>query len=234
MSIRKLTPIEERISGALLEKMQTTPDAYPLTLNSLRAACNQKTGRFPVTSYSPQEIKDALEAMRSDVLAWRSEGSRATRWKTTLPSRLHLNPKEVAVITLLLLRGPQTTGEINSRSGRMASFDGLSEIRELLQKLAGETPPLVLELSRQPGQKGNRWAQLLGESQNFEAQIAALATTQRRVPEQQDGLREMIEDLESRVHRLEAMLDLVVNKCPLPGVAAQVRGIDPSSGMEGE
>lgn len=159
---RDLTAVEIRVLGALLEKEQTTPDAYPLTVNALLAACNQKTNREPVTSLSESEVWDALESLRHDVLVWRSEGARAERWEHRLDRRWHLTPPRKAVMTLLLLRGPQTPGELRTRGERMHSFDGVEQVEEVLGEMAAGEEPLVAELPRQPGQRESRWAHLVG------------------------------------------------------------------------
>ena len=130
--IRDLDATEIRVLGALLEKEQTTPDYYPLTVNSLIAACNQKSNRDPVTALTETEIVEALDALRVDVLAWRTDGARAEKWSQSISRRLELDPEEKAVLTLLMLRGPQTAGELRSRSGRLHSFDSLGEVQEVL------------------------------------------------------------------------------------------------------
>lgn len=158
-----LDAVQQRILGALLEKSQTTPDYYPLTVSALTAACNQKSGREPVMALSQDEVLDGLEALRRDVLAWRSEGARSERWSEGVTRRLQLSDPARAVLTLLLLRGPQTPGELRSRSERMHSFSSLEEVHETLDELTAGIEPIVAEQSRQPGQKETRWAHLLGD-----------------------------------------------------------------------
>jgi uncharacterized protein YceH (UPF0502 family) len=158
-----LNAIHQRILGALLEKSQTTPDYYPLTLSALTAACNQKSGREPVMDLSQDEVQEGLEGLRRDVLAWRSEGARSERWSEGITRRLQLSDPARAVLTLLLLRGPQTPGELRSRSERMHSFSSLEEVHETLEELATGIEPIVAEQPRQPGQKETRWAHLLGD-----------------------------------------------------------------------
>ncbi|MDY7093854.1 MAG: YceH family protein [Acidobacteriota bacterium] len=158
-----LNAVQQRILGALLEKSQTTPDYYPLTVSALTAACNQKSGREPVMELSQDEVVDGLEALRRDVLVWRSEGARSERWSEGATRRLQLSDPSRAVLTLLLLRGPQTPGELRSRSERMHSFSSLEEVHETLDELASGIEPIVAEQPRQPGQKETRWAHLLGD-----------------------------------------------------------------------
>jgi len=160
---RALKPPELRVLGALLEKAQTTPEYYPLTVKSLMAACNQKSNRDPVTRYTEDEVRDALEGLRKDVLVWRTDGARAERWNESVTRRLDLAPASRALLTLLLLRGPQTPGELRSRSERMHPFSALSGVEDGLRSLTEGLEPLVQELPRQPGQKERRWAHLLGE-----------------------------------------------------------------------
>jgi len=120
--IRDLQTDELRVLGALLEKEQATPDHYPLTLNALVAACNQKSNRNPVTRMTAEEVGESLEALRRDVLVWRNEGGRSVHWSQSISRRLELDEEEKAVLTLLLLRGPQTVGELRGRSARLHSW----------------------------------------------------------------------------------------------------------------
>ena len=160
---RPLDAIEVRVLGALLEKEQTTPEVYPLTISALLAACNQKTNRSPVTSLTETEVDEALERMRQEAIVWRSSGARTERWQQNVGRRWGLDPKRKAVMTLLLLRGPQTAGELHARSDRMHPFASLAELEETLRRMAEEDEPLVKELPRRPGQKENRWVYTVGE-----------------------------------------------------------------------
>lgn len=160
---RSLNAVESRVLGALMEKEQATPDQYPLTVNALISACNQKTNREPVTALTETEVVEALDALAEDVLAWRSEGARVEHWEHRLDRRWHLGPKSKAVMTLLLLRGPQTSGELKTRSQRLYRFDSVEEVEEVLGKLAeGGDDALVRELPRQPGQRETRWMHRVG------------------------------------------------------------------------
>ncbi len=161
---RKLDPVEVRVLGALLEKEQTTPELYPLTVNALLAACNQKTNREPVMRLSEGEVWEALERLRQDVLVWRSEGARTERWKQSVSRRWGLDAPGKALMTLLLLRGPQTVGELRARAERMHAFGSLEEVEETLRRLAAMDEPLVAELPRRPGRKETRWNHLVGET----------------------------------------------------------------------
>jgi len=159
---RPLDPIELRVLGALLEKAQTTPDNYPLTVNSLISACNQKSNRDPVMALTETDVYEALSRLRPDVLVWNSEGARTERWQENLTERLKLKGPVRALITVLLLRGPQTPGELRARTTRMYPFDSLSEIDDALRELTLLDEPLVTMLPRQPGRKERRWAHLMG------------------------------------------------------------------------
>lgn len=166
---RPLDDIEVRVLGALLEKEQTTPDYYPLTVNALIAACNQKSNREPVMEVSEEKARDALDRLRKDVLVWRSDGARAGRWSQSMSRRLELSSGAKALITVLLLRGPQTPGELRARTGRMRSFTDTGEVEETLRELAARVEPLVVELPRRPGQKETRWQHLFQGEVDLEA-----------------------------------------------------------------
>ena len=205
---RHLDAREVRVLGCLLEKEQTTPDYYPLTVNALIAACNQKSNRDPVTALTETEIVEALDDLRADVLAWRTDGARAEKWSQSISRRLELDPGEKAVLTLLMLRGPQTAGELRSRSGRLYAFDGLDEVEAALRRLADEDRGLTAELPRRPGQKENRWCHLLagGVSEEAEAvsptHAAPVSAGTRRTE-----LAERVEKLETTVARLVGDLE---------------------------
>lgn len=159
----KLTEVEARIVGALVEKQLTTPEYYPLTLNALTAACNQKTNRDPVVSFDEQTVTKALENLRDKNLVYVFYGStsRVPKYKHMLPSVYELEPSEVAVICVLLLRGAQTLGELRERTGRLYEFSGVGEVNETLDALMHRDEPLVVKLERQSGQKEARFAHLL-------------------------------------------------------------------------
>ncbi|MEA2695178.1 MAG: uncharacterized protein QOJ16_4565 [Acidobacteriota bacterium] len=161
---RQLDPVEVRIVGALLEKEQTTPEIYPLTMSALLAACNQKTNRDPVMQLTETQVDAALETLRQDVLVWRTEGARSEKWQQSVTRRWGLDTAgKKAILTLLLLRGAQTVGELHTRSERLHAFASLAEVEETLRKMAAIDEPLVIELPRRTGQKENRWVHLVGE-----------------------------------------------------------------------
>ena len=150
--------------GCLVEKEATVPDAYPLTLNALRSACNQTSSRDPVVSYDDLTIQRCLDSLKAG--GWvrfvhPAHGERATRFRHVADEQLGLDAASLAVLTLLVLRGPQTPGEIRTRSERHHRFESPAEVDEILGALAAREEPLVLELPRQAGQHGVRWAHLL-------------------------------------------------------------------------
>jgi uncharacterized protein YceH (UPF0502 family) len=159
-----LNEYECRVLGSLIEKQLTTPEYYPLTLNALVNACNQKSNRDPVMSLGEADVLAAIDSLREKNLVYTFHGStsRTVKYKHVLPSVLDIEPPAVAVITLLLLRGPQTIGELRGRSERLYEFKDLGEVQETIDELAGRDEPLVVKLDRQPGQKDARYAHLLG------------------------------------------------------------------------
>lgn len=165
-----LDAVAVRVLGSLIEKEITTPDAYPLTLNALTAACNQTTNREPVMSLDEKAVAETLKelARRSLVREVFRSDSRAKRYRQTMSESLSLHPAEIAVMCVLMLRGPQTTGEIKTRTARLFNFIDLSQIEITLQALMTLSTPLAAQLARQPGQKEVRFAHLLsGEPAQF-------------------------------------------------------------------
>ena len=158
---RALDATERRVLGCLVEKELSTPDAYPLSGNSLLAACNQTTNRDPVMSLQAEEVEEALKRLMGDLLVWRERGARVLRWKHLVDEKLRLDVPGKAVVAELLLRGPQTPGELRGRTVRMHAFGGLGEVEGVLTELRARG--LVEELPRAPGQKERRWRHLLGE-----------------------------------------------------------------------
>jgi uncharacterized protein YceH (UPF0502 family) len=194
---RQLDAVEIRVLGSLLEKEQTNPESSPLSVNALIAACNQKTNREPVMELTEGQVVDALERLRQDVLVWRTESARAERWQQSVVRRWGLDRAGKALMTLLLLRGAQTPGELRTRSERLHPFASLQEVEEALQRMAAIDEPLVRELPRRPGQKEIRWIHLVGEI----AEPAAPAAFQEMAPARPAG-----PTLASRVEQLEALV----------------------------
>lgn len=155
---------EQRVLGAMLEKARTTPENYPITINSLVAACNQKTSRNPVVNYDENTVILVLDALKKKGLASTSTGgsSRVTKYKHNFAIVYPLVPADLAVICLLLLRGPLTPGEINNLSGRLYNFVSIDEVQDVLNGLSTGERPFVFLIPRKPGQKEVRYAHLLG------------------------------------------------------------------------
>jgi uncharacterized protein YceH (UPF0502 family) len=155
----ELEATEVRVLGCLVEKEMTTPDYYPLSLSALTSACNQKSSRHPVVSYDEKTAARALESLKAKQLAYSVSGGRVPKYGHNVLNVLNLIKREVAVLCVLMLRGPQTSGELRGRTERMYGFEGLDEVRETLANL--EDMRLVCELPRSPGRKENRYAHLL-------------------------------------------------------------------------
>jgi uncharacterized protein YceH (UPF0502 family) len=158
-----LAPGEARVLGALIEKQRTTPDAYPLSLNALRLACNQSTNRDPVVSYDDEQVRDALHRLerRGMVRLASGAGSRAAKFRHLLADALPLDRGEEAIVCVLLLRGAQTPGELKQRCERMHAFATVADVQETLQALIGRG--LAERLGRRPGQKEDRYRELIQE-----------------------------------------------------------------------
>jgi uncharacterized protein len=196
---RKLDPAEVRVVGSLLEKEQTNPETVPMTVNAIIAACNQKTNREPVMQFTETAVVEALDRLRQEVLVWRTEGARTERWQQSVVRRWGLDRAGKALMTLLLLRGPQTPGELRTRSERMNPFTSLEEVEEALRRMAGIDEPLVMELPRRPGQKEARWTHLVGDA-------APEAELEELIPDATDAGGPPRPSLASRVERLEEMV----------------------------
>lgn len=179
-SALQLSAEEARVLGALIEKQLTTPEYYPLTLNALVNACNQLTNRDPVVSYDEGTVRRAIEALRgkSLVALYHGAESRVARFKHTLGDVLLLTPAETALLCVLLLRGPQTIGELRARAERLNPFEALAEVEESLATLAAHQPfPIVTKLPRQPGTKESRYAHLLSGEPPVSSTPTSAATT---------------------------------------------------------
>jgi hypothetical protein len=154
---------EVRVLGVLMEKAKTTPDYYPMTINSLIAACNQKTSRKPVVQYDEPTVAQTLNTLKRRGLVSTATGGsdRSVKYKHNFAIVFPVIPAEVTIICLLMLRGPQTPGELNTNSGRMHEFESIEEVQETLERLSSSEPAYVVQLPRRPGQKEVRYAHLL-------------------------------------------------------------------------
>ena len=199
-----LTETEVRVVGSLVEKQLTTPEYYPLTLNALTAACNQKSNRDPVMSLGETEIMAAVDRLRDENLVYLfyGSGSRTVKYKHMLPSVYELDAAGTAVMAVLMLRGPQTIGEIRERSGRMHEFGDLNEVQATLDDLSRRDEPLIVKLDRQPGQKEARYAHLLSGP----VDVTKLAAAAERTSSAGSASNDRIEKLETEVERLSSEL----------------------------
>jgi uncharacterized protein YceH (UPF0502 family) len=163
ISLPVLEATELRVLGSLMEKCKATPDYYPMTLNGLTAACNQKTSRKPVVQYDDETVIQALNTLkRRGLISTATGGSiRSVKYKHNFAIVFPLIPSEVAIMCLLMLRGPQTPGELNTNSGRLHEFESIEEVQEVLDKLAAGDTPYLTQLPKRPGQKEARYAHLL-------------------------------------------------------------------------
>lgn len=196
-----LTPEEIRVLGCLVEKQRTTPDQYPLSLNALRLACNQATNRDPVVDYDEQTVRDAAQRLGRHRFARMASGagSRAVKYRHLLDETLRLPGGQLAVLTVLLLRGPQTPGELKGRTERIHHFASLAEVAEAIDGLTDRG--LVERLERRPGQKEERYVHLLGEGDETEAE-PGLAQAPAA-----GGLADRVDSLEAEVRALREQVE---------------------------
>jgi uncharacterized protein YceH (UPF0502 family) len=201
-----LNRAELRVLGCLLEKQRTTPDAYPLSLNALRQACNQSTNRDPVVDYDEATIRDALQRLgrRGYTRLASGAGSRAVKYRHLLAEALPLDDAEHAVMTVLMLRGPQTPGELKQRGERIHQFADLAEVDATLERLTRRE--LVARLSRRPGQKEERYVQLLGGHPEEDGALPAGAPNPTAATPAQGTPPDMLAALEQRVAELESQV----------------------------
>ncbi len=201
---------EIRVLGALMEKAKTTPDYYPMTINGLTAACNQKTSRKPVVNYDEETVVHTLDKLKKRGLVSTATGgsSRAIKYKHNFAIVFEVTPAEVAIICLLMLRGPQTPGELNTNSGRLYEFESIDDVQQVLEKLAGGEMPYVVQLPRRAGQKEARYMHLLsGVPQISEDEYGDEPT-----PRSNSGLESRVEKLEHDLAQLQEAFDKLMNE----------------------
>ncbi|WP_394234063.1 YceH family protein [Pseudomonas anguilliseptica] len=203
MAVETLTIVEARVLGCLIEKQLTTPEAYPLTLNALVLACNQKTSREPVLNLTAGQVGQALRSLEGREMARLVMGSRADRWEHRADKALELVAAQVVLLGLLLLRGPQTLNELLTRSSRMHDFDDAEQVQHHLERLISRE--LACLLPRQSGQREDRYMHALGDPADLQAALSARASEPQRAVAggQQDG---RLEALEARIAALEERL----------------------------
>ena len=218
--LRPLSLLEARVPGVLIEKAHTVPDSYPLSLNSLTLGCNQKTARDPVLNATEAEVQVAADALKSLSLAFESSGSRVSRYEHNLGRALALPSQSVALLAVLMLRGPQTESELRTNCDRLHRFADLSSVEAFLDELAGRSAekggPLVVKLPRAPGAREARWAQLLCGAVDVSAMPVAVlaedfvaASELAALKAHQGAMQVEIGELRSLVDRLYAELGVV-------------------------
>jgi hypothetical protein len=202
-----LTEIEARVLGALLEKDITTPDYYPLSLNALVNACNQKNNRDPVMSLDENAVRDALSGLQEQRLAGPASGadSRVTKYEHRLQEAFNFNRGETAVLCVLLLRGPQTPGELRGRTERMHRFEDLDQVQSALQRLMQREPPLARMLARQPGTKEARYVHLLAGDVEDVAGLPEPTKRQAAFPTDDSPIQVLQDEIEALKAEVEAL-----------------------------
>ena len=205
----QLNEVEARVLGALIEKDITTPDYYPLSLNALVNACNQKNNREPVMSLDENAVRDALESLQQRNLAGPASGadSRVTKYEHRLQEAFNFTRGETAIVCVLLLRGPQTPGELRGRTERMFRFETLDDVQSTLQRLMQREPPLAKILLRQPGTKEARYMQLFsGNIQEADMPRIPASPVTEHDNDRLSGLEEEVRDLRKEVADLKEQI----------------------------
>jgi len=215
--MRELSLLEARVLGVLIEKAHTVPDSYPLSLNSLVSGCNQKTTRDPVMNATEAEVQVAADALKALHLVFESSGSRVTRYEHNMGRALALPSQSVAVLAVLMLRGPQTSSELRANTDRLHRFADVSSVEAFLDELAGRSEekggPLVMKLPRAPGAREARWTDLLCGAVDVSAMPVAAqsedfvaASELAAIKSQQLAMQREIQDLKALVDKLYAEL----------------------------
>jgi hypothetical protein len=207
--MRALTPLEARVLGVLVEKQHTVPDTYPLSLNALTAGCNQKTARSPVIEATEAEVLTAVDGLKSLSLVFEGSGSRVVKFEHNMPRVMGLPGAAAALLTVLMLRGPQTAAELRLNCERLHRFADISSVEGFLEELATKEPPRVVKLARAPGEREARWAHLVcgevqgavhhsgasGESDGSVSagELSALKAEQTRLAAEVDALKALVQ-----------------------------------------
>jgi uncharacterized protein len=203
--VNPLTANEARVLGALIEKDITTPDYYPLSLNALVNACNQKNNREPVTSLDESAVRAAIDGLQNQALAGPAKGadSRVSKFEHRAYEKLTLGRREIAVLCVLLLRGPQTPGELRGRTERLHNFEDLTDIQSTLQRLIDRDPALVAVLQRQPGTKEARYAHLMSGEVDAATVPAPAPRRESEDPTKGERLESEVKELRSEIEELK-------------------------------
>jgi uncharacterized protein len=210
--MRTLSPLEARVLGVLIEKQSTVPDTYPLSLNSLVAGCNQKTARSPVIEAAEDEVLVAVEGLKALSLLTEGSGSRVVKFEHNAARALHLPSQAVALLAVLMLRGPQTAAELRLNCERLHRFADISSVEGFLEELAGKSPPMTLKLARAAGAREARWAHLLsgdvaqpteraalGDEPISAGELAAIRAEQTRLAAEVESLKALVQRLASEL-----------------------------------
>lgn len=203
-----LNAMEARVLGSLMEKQLTTPDQYPLTLNSLQLACNQKTSREPVSNYDSGPLQRCVSELQDRQLIAVDYGSRAARYDQRLTRVLSVDKATQAILTVLLLRGAQTVAEILTRTQRMSDFGSPQALEEKLQSLCAKTKPVIIHIPRQVGQREDRYTHLLCGQPDLSA-IAAMQSSGSSSNRSGSGNDEQVVQLEQKIQQLETRIELL-------------------------
>ena len=201
---------EIRVLGALMEKARTTPDYYPMTINGLTAACNQKTSRNPIMNFDEETVVAALNTLKRKGLVSTATGgtSRAIKYKHNMALVFPFEPAEVALLCLLMLRGPLTPGELNTNSGRLYEFDSLEEVQTILEKLSAYPTPFVQQLPRRAGQKEMRFAHLLSGEPDHKEEDAQ----EEQVARSSGGLESRLSKVEQDLAEMKTAFDKLMKE----------------------
>ncbi|HHV7519992.1 TPA: YceH family protein [Burkholderia orbicola] len=213
-ALRELTPLEARILGVLVEKQHTVPDTYPLSLNALTAGCNQKTARSPVMNVSEDEVTTALDELKRLSLVMEGSSSRVPRFEHNMNRVLGIPSQAIALLTILLLRGPQTAAELRLNSARLHGFADISSVEAFLDELAARAQPLVVRLPRAPGARENRWMHLMCGEVNMAdfASADAGGGADSVPPSEFEALKAEQKRLADEVARLNALVQRMANE----------------------
>lgn len=206
-AIRTLTALEGRVLGVLVEKQHTVPDTYPLTLNALAAGCNQKTARAPVMSVTEAEILTAIDGLKSLSLVMEGSSSRVPRFEHNMNRVLGVPSQSIALLTVLLLRGPQTAAELRLNAARFHAFADILSVEAFLEELAENDPPYVVKLPRMPGERESRWMHLLcGDVAQADMRQAG-GVDESIAPSEFEALKAEQKQLADKVARLQALVE---------------------------
>ena len=209
MPLRALSLLETRVLGTLVEKQHTVPDSYPLTLNALVSGCNQKTSRSPVMEATETEVQAGIDALKGLNLVMETSGGRVSRYSHNLERVLQVPSQSAAILTSLMLRGPQTAGELRISCERLHSFSDISAVQGFLEELAARAAgALVVELPRLPGARENRWAHLLSGTPKQETPL------RQEVPA--DELKAKVARLEGEVAEMKTLVARICEKLGIP------------------